>query len=212
MFRKTILLIFLGTYICSNICYNILILKDHKKSNITNYIYLFSKNNTNEIYIINELKDINLNALIEYYEIDGIIFPGGSSNISNKNTKYWNYVNQSIASGKPIFGICAGFQHIIKYYFPNLLQTECFAYNILLKHSIHNHKWCVPNSYYDLLETEFHTMSTFIYNNKTYIETVINNQIIGTIFHPEKKEILNEREELYLNLFFGRMKNNSEKK
>ena len=182
-------------------CKKLLIFKNGK-NNVEKYITLFNNNGMNQVDIITDtIEDRELYKNL----YDGFIIPGGDSNITDVTTKFWGYVNFTLSTDKPVFAICLGFQHVLKYYFPRIIQTKCEMYNVLLDGLRHNHKWCVPNKYTSLLLNKFDVIDYYTYNKKLYIGVVENDKIIGTIFHPEKQSILTNVEKRMLERFYSRL-------
>lgn len=156
-----------------------LVIFQYKTNYIDNYLKYFGLIDNNIVilksnFTLNEFKIASENA-------DGYIYPGGSSDMNNLNSKYWEYVNLSFNKNKAIFGICNGFHHIIKknnLFHPFELCN--MKTNIIIKNRIHNHKWCTK------IKPKHFNTTDFIFNNKTYINTIQNNRIYATIYHPEK--------------------------
>lgn len=156
-----------------------LVIFQYKTNYIDNYIKYFSLIDKNIVilkpnFTLYEFK-------IASYDADGYIYPGGSSDVYNLKSKYWDYVNLSFNQNKPIFGICNGFHHIIKklnlYHPYEICKVKT---NIIIKNRIHNHKWCTK------FKPKGFNKTSFTFNNKTYINTIQNDRIYATVYHPEK--------------------------
>lgn len=173
-------------------------------ANIENYITLF----TGDIFPNTGIRVITNNNLprTNFSLFDGFVFPGGSGNVTNRDSDYWSYVNKSMSTFKPVFGICLGFQHIVKHFFPTLKQVRCLFYNIVIEKQQHNHKWCIPKNREEVL-AELFDLGYYTHNNTTYIGTVIIEEIglFGSIFHPEKQDVLTVPEKKMLRSFYRSM-------
>jgi imidazoleglycerol phosphate synthase glutamine amidotransferase subunit HisH len=156
-----------------------LVIFQYKNDYIGNYLNYFS-------YIDNNIAVLKYNFTLQEYkritkDTDGFIYPGGSSDIYNSNSKYWDYVNLSFNENKPIFGICNGFHHILKKLNANHPFDLCWIKtNLLINNKIHNHRWCTK------IPPKNFNYKTFKYKNQTFIESIRNKRIYATVYHPEK--------------------------
>lgn len=179
------------------------IFKDND-ANIEKYIVLFTSKlfpNTGVRVVTNKnLSQTNFSVF------DGFVYPGGGGNITDRDSDYWSYVNKSMATFKPVFGICLGFQHVVKHYFPTLKQTRCYLYNMVIDGQQHNHKWCIPKNRENTLG-ELFDLGFYSYNGTSYIGTIKIEEtgVFGTIFHPEKQTVLTSIERKMLRAFYRSM-------
>lgn len=173
----------------------LLIFQKDLYTNLDKYKNLFKTPNTTIDVMINKFT-------YPKKRYDGFIIPGGNSSIIDRTTEYWKFVDFVLKTNKPVFAICLGFQHVIKYYVPHIIQEKCDMVNLIVENKMHNHKWCVSNYYTNELYKRFY-LDYYMYENKLYIGVIENDHIIGTIFHPEKQIKLTALENVLLEKFFN---------
>lgn len=161
--------------------YGSLVIFHDKNHDISNYLKYFST--LDDLIVLRDnftyFDYINVK---NSYEIRGYIYPGGWSNITNKNSNYWRYVNLTYADNKPIIAICSGFQHLLKKMYPSIKLVRCFMYNHILDNKLHNHKWCIKKSpFLSNLTTKY-----FKFYDNEYLESYETPNIFATTYHPEK--------------------------
>lgn len=161
--------------------YGSLVIFHDKNHNITNYLKYFSS--LDDIIVLREnftyLDYVNIK---NNYDVKAYIYPGGFSNITNKSSNYWRYVNLTYPDNKPIFAICSGFQHLLKKMYPSIKLVRCFMYNFIVDNKLHNHKWCIKRT---PLLSNFTTKYFKLYDNE-YLESYESSNIFATTYHPEK--------------------------
>lgn len=158
-----------------------LVIFQDKNHDIGNYLKYFGM--LDDLIVLQDnFTYSEFNHIKKSYDIRGYIYPGGWSNITNKNSNYWRYVNITYPENKPILAICSGFQHLLKKMYPSTKLVRCFMYNHILDNKLHNHKWCVKRSpLFTNLITKY-----FKYYDNEYLESYEAPDIYATTYHPEK--------------------------
>lgn len=175
---------------------NIMIFKERCNKNMRYLIEFFDK--IGEVTILEpDFTEESFYQKTQEKNIFLYVLPGGSSNISDKDTQYWKYVNLTMKSDIPKVALCLGFQHVLKY-LTSVLITRCDMYRTIYNNEYHNHKWCVKK---EVLERKLEG-TNILFNFKEYISIqdsfeFLNRfkykNILGYAFHPEVSFNLDQR-------------------